>query len=99
MAQRLCFDERTRIEVMSEAGLSVAEMADRLGRCRPRCIASLAVAAGVMVIGLVALIAARVSTRLDRRFTNSLVTRFWLVRSLRVETALVAACDLCGPAH
>ena len=34
MAQRLCFDERTRIEVMSEAGLSVAEMADRLGRCR-----------------------------------------------------------------
>ena len=34
MAQRLCFDERTRIEVMCEAGLSVAEMADRLGRAR-----------------------------------------------------------------
>ena len=30
MAQRLCFDERSRIE----ARLSVAEMADRLGRCR-----------------------------------------------------------------
>ncbi|MCQ3814080.1 MAG: helix-turn-helix domain-containing protein [Acidimicrobiia bacterium] len=34
MAQRLCFDEQTRIEVMCEAQLSVAVVADRLGRDR-----------------------------------------------------------------
>ena len=79
MAQRLCFDERTRIEVMSEAGLSVAEMADRLGRCRSTVYRELGGGGGCDGYRLVALIAARVSTRLDRRFTNSLVTRFWLV--------------------
>ena len=34
MAQRLCFDERTRIEAMRGAQLSVDEIADRLGRHR-----------------------------------------------------------------
>nr|MCQ3814600.1 helix-turn-helix domain-containing protein [Acidimicrobiia bacterium] len=34
MVQRLCFDERTRIEVMCEAQLSVAVIAKRLGRHR-----------------------------------------------------------------
>ncbi|MCQ3808064.1 MAG: helix-turn-helix domain-containing protein [Acidimicrobiia bacterium] len=34
MAQRLCFDERTRIEAMCEAQLSVAVIAERLGRDR-----------------------------------------------------------------
>ncbi len=34
MAQRLCFVERTRIEAMREAQLSVGEIADRLGRHR-----------------------------------------------------------------
>ena len=34
MVQRLCFDERTRIEAMCEAQLSVAVIAKRLGRHR-----------------------------------------------------------------
>ncbi len=34
MAQRLCFDERTRIEAMCATELGVDEMADRLGRHR-----------------------------------------------------------------
>ena len=34
MAQRLCFDERTRIEAMCVTELSVDEIADRLGRDR-----------------------------------------------------------------
>ena len=34
MAQRLCFGERSRIEAMREAQLSVDEIAERLGRHR-----------------------------------------------------------------
>ncbi|MCQ3814088.1 MAG: helix-turn-helix domain-containing protein [Acidimicrobiia bacterium] len=34
MAQRLCLDERTRIDAMLEARLRIAVIADRLCRCR-----------------------------------------------------------------
>lgn len=34
MARRLCLDERARIEAMSQAGFSVAVIAERLGRHR-----------------------------------------------------------------
>ncbi|MCQ3808440.1 MAG: helix-turn-helix domain-containing protein [Acidimicrobiaceae bacterium] len=34
MAQRLCFGERSRVEAMREAQLSVDEIAERLGRHR-----------------------------------------------------------------
>ena len=39
MVQRLCFDERTRIEAMREAQMSVAVIAERLGCGRVECVA------------------------------------------------------------
>ncbi len=84
MAQRLCFDERTRIEAMRGAQLSVDET-PWIGWVvtGPRCIENSPVVAGLTVIVRVRLTARRASTRLGPKPRSWLVIRCWPVRSRR----------------